>query len=129
MDKRFLFAGAIFGVLGVVFGAFATHGLAPLLDAPSLTSFETGIRYQIYHGLLLLILGGMSRVMGNAASAIFYLLCLGILLFSGSIYLLATNEFSFFDFRSFALITPVGGSLLIAAWIVLLVGIYSLKKK
>ena len=57
MNRKFLIAGSIFGMLGVIIGAFATHGLKPLLSAEEISSFETGVRYQMYHAFLLLILG------------------------------------------------------------------------
>lgn len=129
MDKRFLTAGAVFGLFGVIIGAFATHGLNPLLDPAARNSFETGVKYQMYHSLLLLVLGGYTFLQPKIKSAVFYLLIVGILFFSGSIYLLATNNLTGFDFTRFALVTPFGGFLLILAWTLLMVGFFSLKKK
>lgn len=129
MDKRFLVAGSVFGLLGIVIGAFATHGLSPLLEEASLKSFETGVKYQIYHALLFLIIGGYKISGLKNLKSIFYLLLAGVLLFSGSIYLLATNDLTSFDFRSIALITPIGGTLLILAWLILGVKFISLKNE
>lgn len=129
MDKRYLTAGAVVGLFGVIIGAFATHGLNPLLDSAARNSFETGVKYQMYHALLLLTLGGVNFLQPKKRTFVFYLLIFGILFFSGSIYLLATNHLTNFDFTRFALITPFGGTLLILAWILLLVGSVSLKKK
>ncbi len=119
IDRRFFLAGVVFGLLGVIIGAFATHGLAPKLEASAITSFETGVRYQIYHALLLLILSVLPIPKSRSKSVVFYLLIFGIILFSGSIYLLATNTLSSVDFSKIALTTPIGGSLLIFAWIIL----------
>lgn len=129
MDKRFLTAGAVFGLFGVIIGAFATHGLNPLLDSAARNSFETGVKYQMYHAMLLLIIGGLNFLHPKIKTTVLYLLIFGVLLFSGSIYFLATNHLTTFDFTSIALITPFGGTLLILAWIFLLTGFVSLKKK
>jgi len=123
MNKKILITAAIFGLLSVVFGAFGAHGLKSLISAEALQSFETGVRYQMYHALLLLFVGSSLYVKSKNKNAIFYLILIGIILFSGSIYGLATNELTSFDFKTIAFITPIGGLLLIAAWLVLLIGI------
>lgn len=129
MSRRFLIAGAFFGLLAVILGAFASHGLKDAISVNSLNSFETGVRFQMYHAFLLLILGVYTKLESIRANWIFYLLCFGILLFSGSIYLLSTNQFTSFDFTRIALVTPLGGSLLILAWLILLLNFITLKKK
>jgi len=123
MNKRLLITGAILGILGVILGAFAAHGLEKLVDADAIKSFETGVRYQLYHAFFLLILGSTSFVGLKSKKTIFYLVLLGVIFFSGSIYGLATNSLSSFDFKTIALITPLGGLSLIVAWIVMLIGI------
>lgn len=123
MNKTLLITGAILGVLGIILGAFAAHGLEKLIDADAIKSFETGVRYQFYHAFFLLILGSTSFLNLKMKKTVFYLVVLGVIFFSGSIYSLATNSLSNFDFKTIALITPVGGLLLIAAWVVMLVGI------
>ena len=127
MNKKILITAAVFGLLSVVLGAFGAHGLKSLISVESLQSFETGVRYQMYHALLLLFIGNSSIVSTKNKTLIFYLILLGILLFSGSIYGLATNDLSGFDFRSIAFITPVGGLLLIASWIILLINFVKYK--
>lgn len=129
MNRKFLVAGAFFGLLAVILGAFAAHGLKDLISGTSLDSFETGIRFQMYHGFLLLIVGSFPSYNSRTFNWIFYLLCVGTILFSGSIYLLATNDLSSYDFTRIALITPVGGGILIAAWFILLLNFIKLKKK
>ncbi|MBO6881214.1 DUF423 domain-containing protein [Winogradskyella sp.] len=123
MNKKILIAGSILGILGIILGAFAAHGLEKLVDANAIKSFETGVRYQLYHAFLFLILGGTSFVSLKSKKTIFYLVIIGVIFFSGSIYGLATNELSGFDFKRIARITPIGGLLLILAWIVMLIGI------
>ncbi|RED46665.1 uncharacterized membrane protein YgdD (TMEM256/DUF423 family) [Winogradskyella eximia] len=123
MNKTLLITGAILGVLGIILGAFAAHGLEKLVDADAIKSFETGVRYQLYHAFFLLILGSTSFLSLKAKKTIFYLVLFGVIFFSVSIYGLATNSLSSFDFKTIAFITPLGGLLLIAAWMVMLIGI------
>lgn len=123
MNKRLLVTGSILGILGIILGAFAAHGLEKLVDNDAIETFETGVRYQIYHAFFLLIVGGTSFVSLKIKKTVFYLVLLGVVFFSGSIYGLATNSLSSFDFKSIALMTPVGGLLLIMAWVILLIGI------
>lgn len=127
MNKKILITAAVFGLLSVVLGAFGAHGLKSLISVESLQSFETGVRYQMYHALLLLFIGTSHMVSAKNKTIIFYLILLGILLFSGSIYGLATNDLSDFDFRSIAFITPIGGLLLIVSWIILLINFVKYK--
>lgn len=123
MNKKLLVVGAILGILAVILGAFAAHGLEKIVDDKAIKSFETGVRYQMYHAFLLLILGSTSFLNLKLKKTVFYLVIIGLIFFSGSIYGLATNDISSFDFKSIALITPVGGLLLIVAWLVMLIGI------
>lgn len=123
MNKKLLITGSILGILGIILGAFAAHGLEELVDNDAIKSFETGVRYQIYHAFLLLILGSSSFVSLKSKKTIFFLVLLGLIFFSGSIYGLVTNSLSSFNFKTIALITPMGGLLLIAAWMVMLIGI------
>ncbi|MFC0603161.1 DUF423 domain-containing protein [Winogradskyella pulchriflava] len=123
MNKKLLITGSFFGILGIILGAYAAHGLGKLIDADAVKTFETGVRYQIYHAFLLLILGGTSFVSFKSKKVILYLIISGVIFFSGSIYGLATNELSSFDFKTIAIITPIGGLLLIMAWIMMLIGI------
>ena len=123
MNKTLLITGAILGVLGIILGAFAAHGLEKLVDADAIKSFETGVRYQLYHAFFLLILGSTSFLSLKAKKTIFYLVLFGVIFFSVSIYGLATNSLSSFDFKTIAFITPLGGLLQIAAWMVMLIGI------
>ena len=128
MNKKILIIASILGMLSVVFGAFGAHGLKALISVESLQSFETGVRYQMYHALLLLFVGISSFISTKNKKIIFYLILIGIIFFSGSIYGLATNELTSFDFKTIALITPIGGLLLILSWAVLLISVIKSKQ-
>jgi len=127
MNRKIFLLAAVLGLTAIIFGAFGAHALKSLLSENQLISFETGVRYQMYHALFLLCIASTSLVTEKAKKAIFYLVLFGILFFSGSIYLLATNGLTSIDFKFFGPITPVGGLLLIGAWAVLFLNI--LKQK
>ncbi|GAL67737.1 DUF423 domain-containing protein [Jejuia pallidilutea] len=127
MTKIILISAAILGVLSIILGAFASHGLKAHLSPENLQTFETGVRYQMYHALLLLFVGSTSLVSSGYKNIIFYLVIFGVVLFSGSIYGLATNQLSSFNFKSIGFITPIGGLFLIASWVVLIINFVKLK--
>ncbi|KQB39853.1 putative small membrane protein [Flavobacterium daejeonense] len=127
MDKKTISTAALLGMIAIILGAFGAHALKKVLNAEQLVTFETGVRYQMYHALFLLFIGLIPVLTSRAKTIIYNLVLLGLLLFSGSIYLLATNELTpFFDFRIIGFITPIGGLLLISAWAVLF---YNITKK
>jgi len=127
MNKTILISAAFLGVTGIVLGAFAAHGLKELIAPESVQTFETGVRYQMYHALFLLFIGSTAYVSTKAKKQIFYLVMIGLLFFSGSIYGLATNLLTNFDFKSIAFITPIGGLCLITSWILLFVNFIKIK--
>lgn len=127
MNRKLLIAGSILGIIGITLGAFAAHGLEKLIELERIKSFETGVRYQIYHAFLLLILGGTHFLPPKIKSRILSLVILGILFFCVSIYALSTNSLTSFDFKTIAFITPVGGLILILAWILMLISILKTK--
>ena len=120
MNKTILVTGAILGVVSIILGAFGAHALKELISISSQQTFETGVRYQMYHALLLLFVGSSSLIKPETKKIMFYLIVIGLLFFSGSIYGLATNELSGFNFKSIGFITPIGGLLLIVAWCLIL---------
>lgn len=126
MDKKLRLTGGIFGLTAVIIGAFGAHGLEKVLDASAIATFETGVKYQMYHALLLLLIP-VFALSEKTKKTVWMLLLLGILFFSGSIYGLATNELTSFDFTNIAFITPIGGTLLIVSW--LLIVIHFIKSK
>ncbi|SDS19704.1 DUF423 domain-containing protein [Gramella sp. MAR_2010_147] len=129
MYRKFLVAGTLFGLLAVILGAFAAHGLKGTISTDALNSFETGVRFQMYHAFLLLIIGVSGSFSEKTLNTVFYLIVIGTVLFSGSIYLLSTGSVFAVDFTSIALLTPLGGSLLIIGWVILLLKFIKLKKK
>lgn len=116
MNKTICLSGILFGMLSVIIGAFGAHGLEKVLNAEALQTFETGVKYQMYHALLLILVSVIPKISVKAKKTIFWLLLIGIIFFSFSIYFLATNDLTAFDFRTIGFVTPIGGSLLIAAW-------------
>ena len=120
MNNRILAIAAFFGLMAVILGAFGAHGLKGVLSAEQLNSFETGVKYQMYHAIFLLFLSLHSGLTQRAKSIIFYLIVIGTVIFSGSIYLLSTREATGIDIRPFGFITPIGGLLLILGWGILL---------
>ena len=121
MNRKLLILGAVLGFTAVLLGAFGAHGLQKIVEPAAVDSFETGVRYQMYHAFLALLVGGVFTISPKAKKTLFYLLLAGVLLFSGSIYLLSTQAATGIDFTSIALLTPLGGLLLILGWGVLIV--------
>ena len=128
MNKSILITGAILGILSIILGAFAAHGLKDLISVESQQTFETGVRYQMYHAILLLFVASTTFISPKSKKIIFYLIVLGLLLFSGSIYGLATNALTSFNFKIIGFITPIGGLLLILAWVVMLIDFVKINK-
>src|SRR5438094_8507892 len=113
MDRTFLLIGAIFGFLGVAFGAFGAHALRSRLSPEMLTVFETGVRYQMYHAFAVLIVAAAIGHIGNARLLTIagWLFFTGVLLFSGSLYGLALT-----NVRILGAVTPIGGLLFLVGW-------------
>lgn len=128
MNKRILILATVLGLTSVIIGAFGAHGLKEVLNTEQLQTFEVGVRYQMYHALFLLFIGLIDKISEKTKSIIFYLVFVGVIFFSGSIYGLATNNLTGFDFSKIALITPIGGTLLIAAWAILLINFLKYKE-
>ncbi|TJY37976.1 DUF423 domain-containing protein [Pontimicrobium aquaticum] len=129
MNKKIVISASILGVLAVILGAFAAHGLEKKLSVEEIDTFQTGVRYQMYHALLLLFIANATYLNAIVKKRILYLVVLGVLLFSGSIYGLATNTLTSFNFKSIAFITPIGGLLLILSWIVMLISFIKFKEE
>jgi uncharacterized membrane protein YgdD (TMEM256/DUF423 family) len=120
MTKKLITVGALFGMIAIVLGAFGAHALKKVLLPEELITFETGVRYQMYHALFLVLIALLTDLSEKTKKRIYYLVVFGVILFSGSIYLLATNRLTSFDFKVIGFVTPIGGLLLILAWGVLL---------
>jgi uncharacterized membrane protein YgdD (TMEM256/DUF423 family) len=117
VDRTFLLIAAVAGLTGVGFGAFGAHGLRGRLSPDMLAVFETGVRYQMYHALAIFATGLlMERMGGWLIRTAGWLFTLGILLFSGSLYVLALSGIS-----ALGAITPLGGLAFLAGWACLVI--------
>lgn len=125
MHKGFLLTSTLLGALSVALGAFGAHGLKKLVPIETIGTFETGVRYQFYHVFALLAVAIlMEKFPGDWMRWAGILFIIGIVLFSGSLYVLtalkATNTVGL---TGIGAITPFGGLFLIAGWISMFVGI------
>ncbi len=125
MHKAYLIAGSLIAGLAVVFGAFGAHGLKKLVASETIASFQTGVQYQMYHAFALLILAIVyERWTNNYIHYAGLFFIGGILLFSGSIYLLVSfKAMNKIAFPGLGLITPIGGLLFITGWVLFIVGL------
>jgi uncharacterized membrane protein YgdD (TMEM256/DUF423 family) len=128
MDKKILLAAAFLGITAIILGAFGAHALKKVLSVEQLQSFEVGVRYQMYHALFLLFIGVFAFLNEKERLLIFWLTIFGVLFFSGSIYLLATNGITNLKTKFLGPVTPIGGLLLISAWGYLFYAIFSKKQ-
>ena len=119
MDRTFALVGALCGLTGVALGAFGAHGLRTRISPEMLGVFETGVRYHLYHALALLATASLMPRLGGGRLfvAAGWLFTAGIVLFSGSLYLLALTGITVLG-----AITPLGGVALIAGWACLAYG-------
>ncbi|WP_339611758.1 DUF423 domain-containing protein [uncultured Planktosalinus sp.] len=127
MHKKIVISGVIFAMLAVVLGAFGAHGLKSLLTIEALATFEVGVRYQMYHALALIFIGLSGKLPDTTTHTTALLFTLGILLFSGSIYLLSLQEALVFNASGIGFITPLGGACFIFGWCYFLWKIITLK--
>lgn len=112
MERTFFGLGALVALLGVALGAFGAHALRPTLSAADLATYETAVRYQLFHALgLLAVAWASGRWPSGAVHAAGWLMTAGILVFSGSLYVLVLS-----GHRWLGAVTPVGGICLLGAW-------------
>ena len=122
MNKNIMAWGTAFALTAVILGAFGAHALKELLNNNQLASFETGVRYQMYHGIVLLFIGiSFNKIRKTAL--ISKLLASGTILFSFSIYLLNIQDLIGISISFLGPITPIGGALLICGWFRLLLSL------
>lgn len=129
MDKKGLIFGASLMLIAVVLGAFGAHALKKVMTPENLESFKTGIRLQVYHALGILIFSLPFFANLQSRNAILNLMELGVILFSGSIYLLHVGKITDAPALTKVMgpVTPIGGTLLIAAWAWLIVSLVKMK--
>lgn len=121
MKQLALISGSILGILSIVFGAFGAHALKKVLSEDRLSSFEVGVRYQMYAALTLLLIGYNFQFVDSYERWAVYGILYGCILFSGSIYLLSFKDLWKVNLRFLGPITPLGGVLMIIGWVVILV--------
>lgn len=124
MNKSILIKAGVFGVIAVLGGAFGAHALKELLSAEHLASFNTGVRYQLIHSIVLIVLFILlDKFEINQFKIAANLMFWGVILFSGSIYLLTLKNIIGAEWLKFAgPITPIGGTLIIAGWVFVIIG-------
>ena len=129
MQKIFLTYGSIFGILGVILGAMGAHALKSQLSSEQLVSYETGIKFQMYHAIALILIALLIDKLDNKSlrySGYFFIA--GVFLFSGSVYLLSLkNVLGIENWTFLGPITPFGGVCFIIGWIFILLAAIKLK--
>ena len=106
--------GIIFSILSIAIGAFGAHALANIIAEKS-DVFKTAVQYQIFHALGLILIGLIAKTFNLDLNIVAYFIISGILLFSGSLYMISIYKISYLG-----IITPIGGTLFIAGWLILL---------
>ena len=121
--RTILIAATLYGLTAVILGAFGAHGLKGKLSPDLLASFETGVRYQLIHAVLLLVIALWARTAPSPLlSWSAALVAGGVVLFSGSIYVLATRTLTGWEWaKALGPVTPLGGLLMIIGWLLLVV--------
>ena len=119
MERIVLLSAALYGALGIIFGAFGAHALKKTFTEDLLKSFETGVKYQLYHAIVLLVIGFQLPFTNSLEKSAAWCLIAGTLLFSFSIYGLCLSSAKGRKLRFLGPITPLGGLLLVVGWILL----------
>jgi len=121
--KKALVLGSLLLAVGVLIGAFGAHGLKNMVTPDKLVTFETGVRYHFYHAFGILFLGVVQQILQTQKFNVsLYSFLVGILLFSFNCYLYALT-----GIKTFAMIVPVGGTLFVLGWIVMMVKFLKIK--
>ena len=119
MSQLALIFGSLFGGLAIILGAFGAHLLKKKLTSEQLQSFETGVKYQMYHAIVLLLLGFHLDISATINTYIIYTFIIGTILFSFSIYGLVLSSANNKKLNFLGPITPLGGLFLVAGWVLL----------
>jgi len=127
MNKKITLFAIFFICTSIIFGAFGAHALKSILSVDKLASFETGVKYQMYSGLALLVLGLSAKII-SPSKLFFNLNIIGIFLFSFSIYLLCLHDFIAIPKMALIPLTPIGGVLLIVSWVQLFISLWKNKQ-
>lgn len=121
MKQLVLSIASIYGALSIVLGAFGAHALKKVLTQAQLESFEVGVKYQMYHAIVLLVLGFFLNFQSKLQVSMGWFFIAGTFLFSFSIYLLSLSNLLGVNFKFLGPVTPLGGLCLIIGWALLFV--------
>ncbi|GEM55699.1 hypothetical protein B0A58_11710 [Flavobacterium branchiophilum NBRC 15030 = ATCC 35035] len=116
MNIKTIQIALFFGISAIILGAFAAHGLKKYITPTDIQTLETGVKYQMYHALFLIFIANNQLFTPKGIKNITLFISFGVLLFSGSIYILATAAITHIHFKPFGILTPIGGILLIMGW-------------
>jgi len=117
MNKRLIITASVFGILAVILGAFGAHALKSLLDPAGLEVWKTAVSYHFYHTLALLFVSILPASNGKVANMAAWFFSLGILFFSGSLYLISAKEIlNITQLSVLGPLTPIGGLFFILGW-------------
>ena len=120
--KSYIAIGAILSAIGILFGAFGSHSLKSKLNPEQLIVFDIATRYLMYHAIGIFSIGILAYSVPESVVKIpVFIMLIGILLFSGSLYLISLKGFS-----KFGIITPIGGTAFIVSWVLLAINIYKI---
>ena len=120
MDRKITATAAVLGMIAIILGAFGAHALKKVLTFEELTTFETGVKYQMYHALLLLIIGFFLKFETGIEKTTAWFIILGTFLFSVSIYFLSFQDVLKTNLKFLGPITPIGGLFMILGWALLI---------
>ena len=128
MKKQIIITASVFGALAVICGAFGAHSLQASLTAKNLEVWHTAVQYQFYHVFALLFLSSLAGSKSRLISASYYLFTFGIIMFSGSLYLLACRDLlGWGGLKIIGPVTPLGGLFFIIGWLTM--GLAALRTK
>lgn len=127
MKQLVLVIGAIYGATSVILGAFGAHAFKKILPAEKLVSFETGVQYQMYHALLLIIIGAFLQFQTGLEKGAAWSIIVGSFLFSVSIYFLSFADHWGINLKFLGPITPLGGLFMIIGWFLLIYNFIKMK--
>ena len=125
MNKKLIMTAAIFGALAVILGAFGAHSLKKIISMESLNLWHTAVQYHFYHTFAILFLSTFGRFKNRIINFSFYCFSIGIIFFSGSLYLMALkNVLTLGSAHFLGPITPIGGLFFILGWLSLLLAAF-----
>lgn len=121
MKQLVLVVAGIYGMLSVILGAFGAHAFKKILSPEKLISFDTGVRYQMYHAIVLLVIGFTLSFTSSIEKWSAICIMTGVFLFSFSIYFLVFSEYWNINLKFLGPVTPIGGIFMIAGWLLLII--------